>query len=49
MLFIPCAEVQIERHEQTAWKKGLNIMGPVLEIILVLQIRERTLKCLTER
>jgi len=31
MLSIQCAEVQIERHEQTRWKKGLNIMQPGLE------------------
>jgi hypothetical protein len=31
MLFIQCAEVQIERHEQTRWKKGSNIMQPILE------------------
>ena len=41
MLFIQWAEVQIERHEQTRWKKGLNIMQPGLETFGVTDKRKK--------
>jgi hypothetical protein len=48
MLFIQCAEVQIERHEQTQWKKGLNIMQPGLETFGVAD-KGKNAKCVTEQ